>query len=150
MTVQTAFPSPAWAVILHLPGFRAVTTPFFTLATLGLELFQVTSPLQLVGEVSACRMVMVPTSNVTLERSSRTEDRATAPQVTAQVAFCLSALAVMVHVPGATQVTSPSETVATSGSLDVHSTVPAQVLGVTVGVRAAYWLPFKYSSLLLS
>ena len=93
---------------------------------------------------------MVPTSNVTLERSSRTEDRATAPQVTAQEAFCLSALAVMVHVPGATQVTSPSETVATSGSLDVHSTVPAQVLGVTVVVRAAYWLPFKYSSLLLS
>ena len=62
----------------------------------------------------------------------------------------MSALAVMVHFPGATQVTSPSETVATLGSLDVQLTVPAQVLGVTVGVRVAYWLPFKYSSLLLS
>ena len=41
VTVQTAFTFPACAVILHLPGFRAVTTPFFTLAILGLELFPV-------------------------------------------------------------------------------------------------------------
>ena len=135
---QVALLSPAFAVIVTVPSFNVVTTPSATVATVSSDDVHVTVLSAPAGFTVAVNVTLSPAvtdavvwSNVTL--STGTTAAAT---VISQVALWSPAVAVMVTVPSFNVVTTPSATVATVSSDDVHVTVlSVAVSGVTVAVN---------------
>ena len=146
VTAQVADFSPALAVIVAVPAFTAVTLPFeSTVATDVFDELQLTVlSVALSGFTVAVSVVLSPSVSESSVLSSDTLSTATVDEdasltVTAQVADCSPALAVIVALPAFTAVTFPFEsTVATDVFDELQLTVLSVALsGFTVAFRLA-------------
>ena len=121
---QVAVLSPAFAVIVAVPIFLAVTTPLETVATVASEVVQVTVlSVASSGPTVAERVTVSPTPRDALLLSSVIEETSVGATVTVQLAVLSPALAVMVAVPILSAVTHPSFTVAMEASDEDQVTV---------------------------
>ena len=141
VTVQVADFPPAFAVMVAVPAFTAVTLPSFTVAIAVFEELHVTVlSVALSGFTVAVSVASAPSSSDRVVLFSVTEVTATVAfvTVTVQVADFPPAFAVMVAVPAFTAVTLPSFTVAIAVFEELHVTVLSVALsGFTVAVSVA-------------
>ena len=137
-TVQVAVFSPAFAVMVAVPAFTAVTFPSFTVATDVFEELHVTVlSVASSGFTVAVSVASSPSVNSSVVLSSVTEVTATNgfSTVTEQVADFPPAWAVMVALPAWTALRRPPLTVTTPSSDDFQVTVLSVALpGLTVAV----------------
>ena len=105
---------PALAVMVAVPTFFAVTTPFETVAIVSSEELQVTVlSVASSGFTVAVRVTVSPALSDAVVLSRVTEVTSVGTTVISHVAVLSPALAVMVAVPTFFAVTTPFETVAT-------------------------------------
>ena len=139
-------------VIVAVPTATAVTSPFATVAILGLSLSYLTSLfVAVVGVTVAIKVLSAPTFKESPSLSRFTPVTAMIDSVTVTVTvsvFVLSAddVTVIVAVPTATAVTSPFATVAILGlSLSYLTSLFVAVVGVTVAIKVLSAPTFKES-----
>ena len=140
VTSQVAVTSPQVAVIVAVPSAMAVTTPSSTVTTSSLSEVQATVlSVAFSGPTTAVSVPVLPMYRVIEEALRVTLAAGTGATVTSQVASTSPQVAVIVAVPRATAVTTPSsETVATFSSLEVQVRVLSAALsGPTVAVMVA-------------
>ena len=152
VTLQVASLSPAFAVIVAVPSFTAVTSPFTTVAMASSEDVQVTVlSVALSGVTVAVRVALAPSTRFRDSLSNLMDSTGTnaAVTVTLQVASFAPALAVMVAVPAFTAFTLPSATVATASSEEVQVTILSVASsGFTVAFNSASWPSTRVNSAL--
>ena len=113
VTSHVAVLSPALAVMVAVPTFFAVTTPFETVATVSSEELQVTVlSVASDGFTVAVRVTVSPALSEAVVLFRVTEVTSVATTVIVHIAVLLPALAVIVAVPTFFAVTTPLETVA--------------------------------------
>ena len=124
-------------MIVAVPTFLAVTTPFETVATVWSDVVQVTVlSVASDGFTVAVRVTVSPALSEAAVLFSVTEVTSVATTVIWHVAVLSPAFAVMVAVPTFFAVTTPFETVATVWSDVVHVTVLSVASsGFTVAVK---------------
>ena len=137
VTWHVAVLLPALAVMVAVPTFFAITTPFETVAIVWSEELHVTVlSVALDGLTVAVRVTVSPALSDAVVLSKVTEVTSVATTVIWHVAVLLPALAVMVAVPTFFAITTPFETVAIVWSEELHVTVLSVALdGLTVAVR---------------
>lgn len=131
-------PEEAFTVMVALPAFPAVMTPFlFTFATLVLLLFIVTFPLAFCGETVYRKVAFPPESRVTRLKFSLIFFTCGLTTRTVQVAFFpLAVVTVIFVLPAFSAVTCPlAFTVATFGLLLLHVSLLVTPAGRSVAVR---------------
>ena len=117
--------SPAWAVIVTFPGFKVLTLPPSTVATVASDVVQLTEgSVASSGLTVAVSVVSSPSTNVKACSFSTTEVTGMNrfSTVTTQESTCSPACALMTARPGAKAFTWPSATVATEASEVVQVT----------------------------
>ena len=121
---QVAVFSPAFAVMVAVPNFLAVTTPLETVATVASEVVQVTVlSVASSGPTVAVRVTVSPTFREAQVLLRVTLVTGVGITVIEQVAVLSPAVAVMVGVPILIAVTFPSSTVAMEASDEDQVTV---------------------------
>ena len=143
--MQSDFISPAFAVMVAVPNFLAVTMPFSTVAISVSELLQViVLSAASSGPTVALRVTVSPTSRDTVVLSRLIDLTRVGTTVTAQVADISSAFAVMVAVPSFLAVTMPFSTVAISVS-ELLQVIVLSVAssGLTVALRVTVSPTFR-------
>ena len=150
--VQLAVMSPAFAVMVAVPKFFAVTTPLETVATVASEVAHVTVlSVASSGPTVAMRVTVSPTFSEALLLSRVIEETSVGTTVIEQVAVLSPALAVIVAVPKFFAVTTPLETVIIVVSDDAQLTVLSVASsGPTVAMRVAVSPTFSEALLLSS
>ena len=141
VTSQAADTSPDFAVIVTFPAFNAVTTPLATVAIVSSDDVHATVLSVASSGVTVAVSVSVSpsvSSAVVLSRAMPVAGITFALTVISQVADISPAFAVIVALPALSAVTTPSTTVATVSSDDVHATVLSVASsGVTVAVSVS-------------
>ena len=148
---QVAVFSPAFAVIVAVPNFLAVTTPLETVAIVASDVVQITVlSVASLGLTVALRVTVSPTFREAKVLLMVTLVTGVATTVIEQVAVLSPALAVIVAVPNFLAVTTPLETVATVASDVVQVTVLSVAsLGLTVALRVTVSPTFREADVLL-
>ena len=141
VTSQVAVFSPAFAVMVALPGVSVFTFPASTVATEASEVLHVTvGSVASAGRTVADKTASSPSIRVNVVLSSSTELTGINlfSTITSQVAVCSPACAVTVALPGFSACTFPSATLATKVSEELQLTLGSVASsGSTVAFKSA-------------